>query len=224
MSYFDASLLMMIPVSGLGTKARRKKELSQAEKDRRKLLQTKRLARIRRENEEQKRRNLIGRLRDAERREPEVFAKVRDPEFLAWYQTMSGEPFDELRIVEHGWRYIDDEIHMLKLVEERRFLNDRPQDELTVLLALSDAPTRRRIQMVLATPPWVSRDAIATIYARRDTLNAAIGEVVYHVDHIVPLQNKRVCGLHVPWNLRVMLACDNLSKKNAFDEAEGIAP
>jgi hypothetical protein len=69
----------------------------------------------------------------------------------------------------------------------------------------------RELSKIKATPTWLTkemRDLMKAFYANRPE--------GYHVDHIVPIKGKNVCGLHVPWNLQYLPAQENLKKRNKF--------
>jgi hypothetical protein len=74
----------------------------------------------------------------------------------------------------------------------------------------------RRAAKANATPSWLTaeeKQAIAQVFVRARTLEKRCGEPM-HVDHILPLKSDWVCGLHVPWNLRVLPAAKNIAKGN----------
>ena len=72
---------------------------------------------------------------------------------------------------------------------------------------------KRRAGKFQATPAWADQEGIKDFYFSAKTLTDLFHKP-YHVDHIVPLKAKRVCGLHVPANLQVLIGADNISKGN----------
>lgn len=60
-----------------------------------------------------------------------------------------------------------------------------------------------------ATPRWLSRE---DRWFMRELYRQLPGG--HHVDHIIPLGGKNVCGLHVWWNLQYLTAEENLLKSN----------
>lgn len=75
---------------------------------------------------------------------------------------------------------------------------------------------KRRFSKQDATPPWLNErmeHRIAAMYRLRDFISRRDG-IQYHVDHIIPLQGETVCGLHVPWNLQILTAAENVRKSN----------
>jgi len=71
---------------------------------------------------------------------------------------------------------------------------------------------RYRASKLNATPKLLStehKQEIKKIYSERPK--------GMHVDHIIPLQGKNVCGLHVPWNLQYLTPTDNSKKGNRLD-------
>lgn len=74
---------------------------------------------------------------------------------------------------------------------------------------------RRRAAKCKAIPPWADLDKIKLIYKNCHDICEETN-YKYHVDHIVPLQNKFVCGLHCEYNLQILTEEENLSKSNSY--------
>ncbi len=77
---------------------------------------------------------------------------------------------------------------------------------------------QRKAHVKRATPSWLTASQkveMRNIYIASQQKTVETG-VDYHVDHIVPLRGENVCGLHVPWNLRVLRADLNMAKSNLY--------
>lgn len=69
------------------------------------------------------------------------------------------------------------------------------------------------VQRILATPPWADMAEIREVYREAAAKTRLTGEQ-HVVDHIVPLNHPRVCGLHVAWNLEAVPYARNARKSN----------
>ena len=80
---------------------------------------------------------------------------------------------------------------------------------------------KRQLDKVQRTPAWLTTDDLWLIEQFYETAAArtkATG-VQWHVDHVLPLRGKAVSGLHVPYNLQVILGSENSSKGNRVQHA-----
>ena len=78
-----------------------------------------------------------------------------------------------------------------------------------------------RASKIQATASWANKQYIQDLYDNcRDAelifQNVGV-DVKFHVDHIIPLKHKQVCGLHVEHNLQILTAEENTAKSNKYE-------
>lgn len=138
-----------------------------------------------------------------------------NPNYNAEYKAKNKEKI----AAQNAKRYQEKKEHILELNRKWRETNREKRQEIDRLYRennrsyMAEKESRRRASKINATPSWLTEEdkiAIEKIYEYAWSLG-------YHVDHIVPLRNKKVCGLHVPWNLQPIPAEDNMRKHNKFE-------
>ena len=79
---------------------------------------------------------------------------------------------------------------------------------------------QRELALLQRTPSWLDPDElflVAEAYALA-SLRSKVTGIAWHVDHVIPLRGKTVSGLHVPLNLAVIPAIDNIRKRNNYEQ------
>ena len=135
---------------------------------------------------------------------------------------------EEVKHKKHEW-YLENKESVIARAkvqppEKKREYRNAWKERNTVMV-LADNKARRRKHRE-ATPPWITRkqkSEIRALYQIAITMTKTTGEQ-YVVDHIYPLRSDVVCGLHVPWNLRVITRAENLQKSNELpDDKDALA-
>jgi hypothetical protein len=105
----------------------------------------------------------------------------------------------------------NNEFKLINSLKTREWAKKNPHKVL-------EQSARKRATKLKRVPCWLTDkdfDEIKNIYLKAKELSEIEGKK-YHVDHIIPLRGKYVSGLHVPSNLRVLLAEENMEKSNKF--------
>lgn len=82
-------------------------------------------------------------------------------------------------------------------------------------------PLKYHQRRARATPRWLTyeqRMEMRSLYKSAAGTKKRKNGKAMSVDHIVPLSGCNVCGLHVPWNLRLIPLSENQRKNNLHQE------
>ena len=112
---------------------------------------------------------------------------------------------DKLKVFRDNWK-IKNPDYLTKYKKEN-------QEKITSLNAKRRASKKERL------PKWVDKDEkflIEEAYSLAKLRTKMTG-TTWHVDHIIPLINNKVCGLHTIYNLQVIPAKLNLQKGNKYE-------
>jgi len=116
------------------------------------------------------------------------------------------------KIKKDEWRHNNQEHHRLQC---RAWVKANPEKRKEIVLASRTLFGSRKKKVRQATPSWANGFYISEIYHLARLRTKLLG-ITYHVDHVIPIKGKLVCGLHVEDNLRIIPADLNMKKGNDY--------
>jgi len=77
---------------------------------------------------------------------------------------------------------------------------------------------KRHAAKIQRTPAWLSEDDYWMLEQAYElaALRTKLFGFSWHVDHVLPMQGKKISGLHVPSNVQVIPGVENVRKANRF--------
>lgn len=162
-------------------------------------------------------------LEKSKRIHPDVYTTIRTVEFLSWYKNTSGKDWDHS--IEYDVNEVISRIEAEQMFESKKYskaslIETKKELHEAFLDPKYKEISKYRVQLKLATPKYSDNiKEVNRIYRRCQYLNKNYPDAgPFHVDHIIPLRGRSVCGLHVAKNLQIITASENLSKGNLFDQ------
>ena len=114
---------------------------------------------------------------------------------------------DKIRAARKAWEAKNPEL----AAESFKRYRERNRAKIRARLTVSKQGREKRRVL------WADQEAILAIYRQAELLTLTTGRP-HVVDHIIPLQGRKVSGLHVESNLRVIEHGENARKHNAWED------
>lgn len=119
---------------------------------------------------------------------------------------------NEISLYHKAWRLANAD---LKSERDKAWRRQNPDK-------VAEYSNKRRFRRLRAQPPWltaIEKAQIAEFYQIASARSMQTG-IMHHVDHIHALKGENFSGLHVPWNLQVMIGTENQSKGQRLPESD----
>lgn len=122
--------------------------------------------------------------------------------------------------IQRKWREANAELSRERVLESKRKKIDYYRRQTAEWAKREAHKARAKYKRYMtskrgACPAWADQELIEEFYHLAQLRTKATG-IVWHVDHIVPLQSPIVCGLHAETNLQVIPGVMNVGKGNRF--------